>query len=113
MSTITSRTFWTPVLEAASISITSTWRPAAIAVQSAQTPQGATVIPPAPSGPVQFRPLAMIRAVVVLPVPRMPVSMKACATRPVSNAAVRVRTIASWPTRSAKVSGRYFRARTR
>ena len=54
----------------------------------------------------------MIRAVVVLPVPRMPVMMKACAMRSAAKAFFSVRTIASWPTRSAKVSGRYLRART-
>ena len=61
---------------------------------------------------MQFIPLAMIRAVVVLPIPRMPVMMKAWAMRSASKAFFSVRTIASWPTRSAKVSGRYLRART-
>ena len=74
--------------------------------------EGRHVGPPVPSGPTQFRPLAMIRAVVVLPVPRMPVMMKACAIRSAAKAFFSVRTIASWPTRSAKVSGRYLRART-
>ena len=55
---------------------------------------------------------AMIRAVVVLPVPRMPVMIKACAIRSAAKAFFSVRTIASWPTRSTNVSGRYFRART-
>ena len=35
-----------------------------------------------PSGPMQLSARAMMRAVVVLPTPRTPVSMKACATRP-------------------------------
>ena len=83
-----------------------------IARQGSQTPQGSVVGPPWPSGPTQLRPLAMIRAVVVFPVPRMPVMMKACAIRPAWKALRSVRTIASWPTRSAKVSGRYLRART-
>jgi len=61
---------------------------------------------------MQFIPLAMIRAVVVLPVPRMPVRMKAWAMRSALKAFLSVRTIASCPTRSSKVSGRYFRART-
>ncbi len=39
-----------------------------MATQCSQTPQGSTVGPPVPSGPMQFRPLAMIRAVVVLPI---------------------------------------------
>jgi hypothetical protein len=34
---------------------------------------------PDPSGPTQFKPFAIILAVVVLPVPRMPVKMKECA----------------------------------
>jgi hypothetical protein len=54
---------------------------------------------------MQFRPLAMMRAVVVLPVPRMPVSMKACAMRSASKAFFSVRTMASCPIRSAKVCG--------
>jgi hypothetical protein len=78
----------------------------------ADAPQGSTVGPPVPSGPVQFSPLAMIRAVVVLPTPRTPVSTKAWAMRSAAKALRSVRTIASWPIRSAKVRGRYFRART-
>ena len=35
-----------------------------------------------PSGPMQLSARAMMRAVVVLPTPRTPVSMKACAMRP-------------------------------
>ncbi len=110
---IASRMFCTPVFEAASISCTSTCRPSAMATQGSQTPHGAVVGPPVPSGPTQFSPLAMMRAVVVLPVPRMPVRMNACAIRSTLKAFVRMRTIASCPTRSAKVSGRYFRASTR
>ena len=75
--------------------------------------QGSVVGVPVPSGPMQFIPLAMIRAVVVFPVPRMPVMMKACAIRSAAKAFFSVRTIASCPTRSAKVSGRYLRASTR
>ncbi len=45
---------------------------------ASQTPQGSTVGPPLPSGPMQLSARAMIRAVVVLPTPRTPVSMKAC-----------------------------------
>ena len=101
-----SRTSFTPVREAASISSTSTWRPSAIATQCSQTPQGSVVGPPWPSGPTQLSPLAMRRAVVVLPVPRMPVRMKACAMRPVSKAARSARTMASCPTRSPSLCGR-------
>ena len=108
-----SRTSSTPVRLAASISITSGWRSARIATQSGHTPQGSAVGPPVPSGPVQFSARAMMRAVVVLPTPRTPVSMKACATRPVANALRRMRTIASWPIRSLKLVGRYLRASTR
>ena len=54
-----------------------------------------------------------MRAVVVLPTPRTPVSIQACGMRPVSKAFETVRTMASWPIRSSKVRGRYFRASTR
>ena len=78
-----------------------------------QTPHGSAVGPPLPSGPMQFSARAMMRAVVVLPTPRTPVSMKACATRPAAKALRSVRTIASWPIMSSKVVGRYLRASTR
>ena len=84
-----------------------------MATQLGQTPHGSAVGPPVPSGPMQFSARAMMRAVVVLPTPRTPVSMKACATRPVAKALRRVRTIASWPIRSSKLVGRYLRASTR
>src|SRR6185312_9644267 len=89
------------------------WRSARIATQLGHTPHGSAVAPPCPSGPVQFSARAMMRAVVVLPTPRTPVSMKACATRPVAKALRRMRTIASWPIRSSKRAGRYLRASTR
>src|SRR6185437_1293208 len=54
-----------------------------------------------------------MRAVVVLPTPRTPVRIQACGMRPDSNAFEMVRTMASWPIRSAKVDGRYLRASTR
>ena len=81
--------------------------------QCTHWPHGVTVGPPLPSGPMQLSARAMIRAVVVLPTPRTPVRMKACAIRPVAIAFESVRTIASWPITSAKVCGRYLRARTR
>jgi hypothetical protein len=65
------------------------------------------------SGPMQFSARAMMRAVVVLPTPRTPVSMKACAMRPVANALDNVRTSASWPINPVKSDGRYLRASTR
>ena len=106
VASMISRTSSMPVREAASISSTSGCRSARIAVQFGQTPQGSGVGPPAPSGPMQFSARAMMRAVVVLPTPRTPVSMKACATRPTAKARRRMRTIASWPIRSSKRAGR-------
>src|SRR6516165_996583 len=103
----------TPVREAASISNTSTWRSSAIARHCAHWPQGSAVEPPEPSDPTQLRARARMRAVVVLPTPRTPVRMKACAIRPVAIAFDRVRTIASCQISSEKVEGRYLRASTR
>ena len=88
--------FWrmlsTPVLEAASISMTSMSVPLAILRHWGQVPQGSVE---GASRVAQFSPLAMILAVVVLPVPRMPVSMKAWAILSDLKAFFRVRTIAS------------------
>ena len=60
--------------EAASISTTSSETPLAMATQWRQTPQGAIVGPLTgrSSVPTQFRALARMRAVLVLPVPRGP-----------------------------------------
>src|SRR4051812_25706764 len=102
-----------PVWLAASISITSMCRPSEIALHGSQTLHGVMVGPPCPSGPMQFSALAISRAVEVLPTPRTPVSRKAWAMRPRSMALASVFTIASWPISSAKVCGRYLRARTR
>ena len=103
-----SRTLSTPLLEAASISMTSTERPSVISTQATQIPQGFAV------GPFsQFTALATRRAAVVLPTPRGPVKRKAWASRPRASAFERVRTTCSWPVISAKVCGRYFLARTR
>src|SRR5690349_17702486 len=93
--------------------MTSTWRSSPIATQCTHRPHGSTVGPPEPSGPTQLRARARIRAVVVLPTPRTPVRIKAWAIRPVAIAFDRVRTITSCPISSAKVEGRYLRARTR
>ncbi len=60
----------------------------------------------------QLRAFASRRALVVLPTPRTPVKRKACATRPERMAFARVRVTWSCPARSAKVWGRYLRART-
>jgi len=54
-----------------------------------------------------------MRAVVVLPMPRTPVSIHACDNRPAPIALVSVRTIASCPINSSNVAGLYLRARTR
>jgi hypothetical protein len=103
-----SRTLSTPLLEAASISMTSTERPSVISTQATQVPHGFAV------GPFsQLTALATRRAAVVLPTPRGPVKRKAWASRPRASAFERVRTTCSWPVISAKVCGRYFRARTR
>ena len=45
---------------------------------------------------------------VVLPTPRTPVSIQACAMRPVEKALVSVRTIGSWPMRRGKVGRAVF-----
>ena len=84
-----------------------------MAMQLSHVPQGVMVGPPLPSGPRQLSARAMMRAVVVLPTPRTPVSMKAWAMRFWAKALVSVRTSASWPISSAKVEGRYLRASTR
>ena len=103
-----------PVRLAASISCTSTLRDSEIETQGSQTPQGWMVGPVClPSAPMQFNARAMMRAVVVFPTPRTPVSMKAWAMRPVAKALDRVRTSASCPIRPVKSVGRYLRARTR
>src|SRR5438270_3919865 len=82
--------------------------PAAMSMQGPQTPHGSGV------GPFsQFSARARMRADVVFPQPRGPVNKKACATRPVFSALIRVRTTCSCPVRSEKRCGRYFRARTR
>jgi hypothetical protein len=103
-----------PVREAASISCTSTNRDSAIARQGSHTPQGSMVGEVRlPSGPTQLSARAMMRAVVVFPTPRTPVSMNACAIRPDAKALRRVRTKASCPIRPVKSCGRYLRAKTR
>ena len=58
-----------PVDDAASSSIRSTKRPSSTAVHALHTPQGVAVMPVS-----QLSDLARIRAIVVLPTPRVPVS---------------------------------------
>jgi len=90
-----------PVCEAASTSRTSRDLPSPISMQLWQTLQGSSV------GPwMQFNAFARMRAVVVFPVPRMPLNTKACATRPERIAFTSVRVTCSCPTTSAKVCGR-------
>ena len=67
-----------------------------MARQGSHWPQGSVVGPPVPSGPTQFSPLAMIRAVVVLPVPRMPVITKAWAIRSAAKAIPSFEAIAAY-----------------
>jgi hypothetical protein len=81
--------------------------PAVISRHASHTLQGVAVGPCS-----QFRAFASSRAVVVFPTPRAPVNKNACATRPLWSAFAKVRLTCSWPTISAKVCGRYLRART-
>ena len=64
-----SRVSSTLVRDAASTSIKSTKRPSLISVQLEQVPQGSELMPLS-----QFKHLANIRAMVVLPTPRVPVN---------------------------------------
>ena len=76
---ITSRMLSTPVLEAASISKTSIGLPPEMSLQLSHCPQGCSGSPP-----VQFSVRARIRALVVLPTPRVPVNRNAWCRRPPS-----------------------------
>src|SRR3954469_14879641 len=104
-----SRTLSTPVLEAASISITSMSSPRAMAVQELHLPHGCVVGSLAFS---QFSALAMMRAIDVLPTPRVPQKRYAWAMRPVSIARLSVCAMWLCPTTSSNVVERYRRART-
>ena len=86
------------MLEAPSISKTSTALPPVISRQEVQSLQGTG------EGPFsQFMALARIRAMVVLPVPRGPEKRMAWATRPARMALVRVRVTWACSTTSSKV----------
>src|SRR3989338_4257300 len=77
-------------------------------VHDPQTPQGSGV------GPFsQFKERAMMRAVVVLPVPRIPVKIKAWPRRFPSRPLLKVSTRKSCPITSSSLDGRYLRAKTR
>ena len=91
----------TELLEAASISITSSELAAAIDTHDSHVPQGSTVGPRS-----QFRHAARIFAIEVLPVPREPTNRYAWCTLERCTALRSVRTTASWPTISANVRGR-------
>src|SRR6266508_1545340 len=97
-----------PVLDAASISMTSMGAPETKSRQEGQAPHAS-----APMRAEQHRALARSRAVVVFPRPRGPVKRYAWATRPETSAFLSVRVIGSWPTTASKAKGRHFRARTR
>src|SRR3954451_1205283 len=94
----------TELFDAASISMTSSEFALAIETHDSHTPQGLVVGPS-----TQFRQAARILAIEVLPVPREPTNRYAWWTLPCSTALDRVRTTCSWPTRSAKVRGRWRR----
>ena len=93
-----------PRCEAASISITSSELPFAIATQAWQTLSGVVVGPCS-----QLSAFARMRAIEVFPVPRGPAKRYACRTCPSSIALRSVRTTASCPTTSSKSCGRYLR----
>src|SRR5271169_3133850 len=96
-----------PRFDAASISSTSSEVPAEISRHESHVPSGSAV------GPfTQFKALARIRALVVLPTPRTPEKMYACATRFELIAFASVRVTCCCPTISLNVCGRYFRAIT-
>src|ERR1700754_3416715 len=100
----------TELLDAASISTTSSDVAEAIETQDSQAPQGSIGGPgaplPPPVSPWQFKDAARILAIDVLPVPREPTNRYAWCTRPCSSALRNVRTTCSCPTTSANVRGR-------
>src|SRR4051812_20054446 len=98
----------TPLLDAASISCTSTDAPEVISTHASQTLHGVGV------GPFTHdRHFAKMRAAVVLPTPRAPQNRNAWWSRDCAIALFSVAVTCSCPTISSKVCGRYFRARTR
>src|SRR6266699_3810936 len=94
----------TELLDAASISITSSDAALWIAMHDGHLPHGSVV------GPFsQFRQAARIFAIEVLPVPREPTNRYAWWTFSRSTALRSVRTAGSWPTTSSNVRGRCLR----
>ena len=102
----------TPVLLAASTSITSRKLPLLIDLQGEQLLQiskvGSLLFPV----PIQFNALAIILAVVVFPTPLIPVKMNAWANLPLLRELLNVLTSESCPISSLKSFGLYLRAKT-
>ena len=99
----------TELLDAASISTTSSDVAEAIDLHDSQVPHGVIVGPrpgAAAGAPWQFSEAARIFAIDVFPVPREPTNRYAWWTRSCSIALLSVRTTCSWPTTSANVRGR-------
>jgi hypothetical protein len=94
----------TELLEAASISTTSSDVPWRMATQAGSSGENSARGPPS-----AFRAQASSFAMLVLPVPREPTNRYAWCTLPSSIALRRVRTMCSWPTTSSKVRGRWRR----
>src|SRR4051812_24774630 len=105
-----SRASSTPRLDAASISTTSSDdEPAQMRWQLAHSPQGSLES----VRRSQLSAIASTRARVVLPTPRGPQSRYPCATRPRAIAPFSVAATCDCTATSAKVFGRYLRARAR
>ncbi len=102
----------TPVLLAASTSITSRKFPLLIDLQGEHLLQISKVGSLFFSLPIQFSALAIILAVVVLPTPLMPVKRKACANLPLLSELLNVLTSEFCPINSLKSLGLYLRAKT-
>ena len=102
----------TPVLLAASTSITSRKFPLFMDLHGEQllqiSKEGSFLLP----SPIQFKALAIILAVVVLPTPLIPVKRNAWASLPLLRALLKVLTSVSCPINSPKSFGLYLRAKT-
>ena len=102
----------TPVLLAASTSITSKKFPLFMDWHGEQllqiSKEGSSLQP----SPIQFKALAIILAVVVFPTPLIPVKRNAWANLPLSRALLKVVTSVSCPINSLKSFGLYLRAKT-
>jgi len=102
----------TPVLLAASTSITSRKFPLFMDWHGEQllqiSKEGSSLLP----SPIQFKALAIILAVVVFPTPLIPVKRNAWANLPLLRALLKVLTSVSCPINSLKSFGLYLRAKT-